>query len=78
MHKIDTKAIFEYLDNLNPSEVVNIYDYAPTLKQEFKLGEKETKQLLNQWLRTFSERHLAKQEAEQNNFPTYEPLELAS
>lgn len=79
MHKCTTKAVFDYLDNIKPSDVVNIFDYGPTIKELFGLSETDTQQLLNLWLRTFSERHLARQEAKQHKpQTTYEQLELAS
>jgi len=55
--KIEKESYFEYLDDLRESGVVNMYGAVPYLMNDFLLGQEEASNILNEWMRTFSERH---------------------
>ncbi len=50
--------VFEFLDNLRASGVVNMFGAAPYVQEEFEdLDKKEAGWYVGEWMRTFSERH---------------------
>ena len=55
--------VLNYLDNLNQSAVVSMFDYAEQISQEFDLSEAEAKACIRLWLKTFSQRFLEKRSA---------------
>ena len=54
----DPKFIF--LDELREGGAVNMFGAAPYLAEMFGLSAREAREVLGQWMRTFSERHAAK------------------
>lgn len=60
MHEQIKADVFKFLDSIKPTDVVSMYDYSAVIKDTFALTDDETHRLINLWLRTFSERHLAK------------------
>lgn len=49
--------IFEYLDDLRESGVVNMYGAGEYLQRDWDLNRTEARTVLGQWMDTFSERH---------------------
>ncbi len=47
---------FAYLDELRESGVTNMYGACPYLEQAFGLPPKAAREVLAEWMRTFSER----------------------
>ena len=50
--------VLNYLDNLNQSAVVSMFDYTEQISQTFDLSESEAKACIRLWLKTFSQRFL--------------------
>ena len=48
---------FEYLDELRESGVTNMYGAGSYLADEFGLRPRNAREVLGEWMRTFSERH---------------------
>ena len=53
----DKEDYFIYLDELRESGKTNIYGAAPYLQEAFFLNRKEARDILVEWMETFSERH---------------------
>lgn len=53
---------FEYLDQLRESGVTNMFGAGAYLKQEFDVSEREAREILVNWMETFSERHNSESE----------------
>ena len=53
--------VFQFLDSIRPTDIVSMFDTVPALTDIFEIQEPEARQYVSLWLRTFSERHLAKQ-----------------
>lgn len=50
--------IFIYLDYLRESGVTNMYGAVPFIRENFpEMSHKEARNLLMEWMKTFSERH---------------------
>ena len=47
--------MFQYLDDLRKSGVVNMFGAAPYLQAEFGLEKRESRAILCEWMETFSE-----------------------
>ena len=56
---IDAPEVFEFLDNLRESGKTNMFGAAPFVQQAFDLNKFESRYLVSEWMRTFSERHPA-------------------
>ena len=52
-----TAEYFEYLDELRESGVTNMYGAGSYLADEFGLERRKAREVLREWMRTFSERH---------------------
>lgn len=49
---------FIFLDDLRESGVTNMFGARPYLMEEFsKLTDAQAREILSQWMKTFSERH---------------------
>jgi hypothetical protein len=48
---------FEYLDELRESGITNMFGAGSYLVDEFDLTKNEAKDILKEWMDTFSERH---------------------
>lgn len=57
------QEVFEYLDDLRESGVTNMFGASSYIEDEFGIERKEARDLLLEWMRTFSERHPAPQPA---------------
>jgi len=55
--KEQLNEMFEYLDDLRESGVTNMFGASPYLKDEFDLSYLDARNVLSEWMRTFSERH---------------------
>ena len=55
---MNKKKYFLYLDNLRESGVTNMFGAVPYLTATFsELTEREAKNILIEWMKTFNERH---------------------
>jgi len=48
--------IFEYLDNLRESGICNMYESGKFVREEFGLGRYEARDIVIEWMQTFSQR----------------------
>ncbi len=51
------QEVFEYLDHLREKGITNMFGATPYVQNEFALERKEARELLGEWMATFSERH---------------------
>lgn len=51
------QEILEYLDTLRESGVTNMMGAGPYVQEEFDLDRKEAGDMVQEWMRTFGERH---------------------
>ena len=49
--------VFEYLDELRESGVVNMFGAGTYVMEEYDLTKQEAREYVTDWIRTFSERH---------------------
>ena len=54
---MDKEEMFQYLDDLRESGVVNMFGATPYLQDEFGLDKREAHVILAEWMETFGERH---------------------
>jgi len=54
---MDKEEMFQYLDDLRESGVVNMFGATPYLQDEFGLDKHEARAILCEWMKTFGERH---------------------
>jgi len=54
---INKKDVFEYLDDLRKSGVTNMYGAGEYIESEFDVDTHEARELLKEWMQTFSKRH---------------------
>lgn len=59
---VDKEKVFTYLDNLRESGITNMFGSAPYVAEEFDVNMKEARELVSEWMRTFSERHPIEEE----------------
>jgi hypothetical protein len=52
-----TQDHLEYLDTLRESGVTNMFGAAPYLVEKFGLTKQWAREVLSEWMKTFSERH---------------------
>ena len=59
MNDLDETTLdhFEYLDELRESGVTNMYGAGSYLADEFGLERRKAREVLSEWMRTFSKRH---------------------
>jgi len=55
---MNKEEYFLFLDNLRESGITNMFGAVPYLRMAFsELTEREAKNILIEWMKTFSERH---------------------
>jgi hypothetical protein len=54
---VNKEEMFVYLDNIRETGAINMFGAAPYLKDEFGLSRHEARNILLEWMDTFSERH---------------------
>jgi hypothetical protein len=54
------EEMFVYLDNIRESGKINMFGAGPYLQDAFGLSRYEAKDILLEWMSTFSERHSVK------------------
>jgi hypothetical protein len=60
---MNKEEMFVYLDNIRKSDrSINMFGAAPYLQDAFGLSRHEARDILLEWMDTFSERHGAKQQ----------------
>ena len=59
---VDKEKVFTYLDNLRESGITNMFGSAPYVAEEFDVNIREARELVSEWMRTFSERHPIEEE----------------
>ncbi len=57
--------VLDYIDSLDQTRVASLFDYTAQISKQFDLDEAEAKTYIRLWLKTFSERYLAKQASKQ-------------
>ena len=53
----DKEEIFKYLDDLRETGATNMAGAGPWLQREFGLEKQEARAFLQEWMKTFEERH---------------------
>ena len=51
---LDTKEIFQYLDQLRKSGEVNMFGSAAYVQEEFELSRKDAQRVVEEWMQQFS------------------------
>ncbi len=54
---MDKQVYFNFLDSLRDSGQTNMFGAAPYLMEMFDLDRFEAKEIVVEWMQTFSERH---------------------
>ncbi len=54
---MDKQVYFNFLDSLRDSGQTNMFGAAPYLMEMFDLDRFEAKEIVIEWMQTFSERH---------------------
>jgi len=54
---VTQEEVFDFLDALRLSGVTNMFGATPYVEEAFGLGRKQSRALLLEWMKTFSERH---------------------
>lgn len=54
MDKVERRLEFIFLNNLRDSGRINMFGAAPYLQQAFGLDKKEARQVLREWMDSFS------------------------
>ena len=54
---MNREEMFVYLDNIRETGKINMFGAAPYLQDAFGLSRYEAKDILLEWMDTFSERH---------------------
>ncbi len=49
--------VFDFLDNLRASGIVNMFGAGPYVEDVFECTRSEARDLVIEWMETFSERH---------------------
>lgn len=57
MIKIENEIIFNYLDGLRESGKTNMLGAGAYIVESFGVSEKEAREFLGEWMRTFDDRH---------------------
>jgi len=55
--KVNKEEMFVYLDNIRETGKINMFGAAPYLQDAFGLSRYEARDILLEWMDTFSERH---------------------
>jgi hypothetical protein len=56
---IDEQEVFEFLDVVRESGLINMLGAGPTIEEMFEVDKQEARRLLGRWMETFGERHEA-------------------
>jgi hypothetical protein len=54
--EIEKQEMFEYLDTLRESGVVNMFGATPYVQEAFDLKKAEAKQILKEWMENYGKR----------------------
>jgi hypothetical protein len=54
---VNKEEMFVYLDNIRETGKINMFGAAPYLQDAFGLSRHEARDILLEWMDTFSERH---------------------
>ena len=54
---IDKQEVFEFLDKLRNSGATNMFGAGVYVQRKFRLSNKQSKDLLVEWMETYSDRH---------------------
>ena len=54
---MDKESVFEYLDTLRESGTINMFGAGPYVQDAFGLDRREARDLVLEWMETFSTRH---------------------
>lgn len=54
---VDKDEVFEYLDNLRETGATNMVLAGPWIQNAFGLDKEEARAYLQEWMKTFKERH---------------------
>lgn len=57
---MNKEEMFVYLDNIRETGKINMFGAGPYLQDAFDLSRYEAKDILLEWIDTFSERHSVK------------------
>lgn len=56
MSNSDKQEVFMFLDELRSTGITNMFGAAPYIQEFFGVDRKVARDLLNEWMKTFSER----------------------
>lgn len=56
MTNSDKQEVFMFLDELRSTGITNMFGAAPYIQEFFGVDRKVARDLLNEWMKTFSER----------------------
>lgn len=54
---MNKEMVFEFLDNLRESGAINMFGAGPYVQDTFGLDRREARDLVLEWMETFSTRH---------------------
>ena len=54
---MDKETVFEFLDTLRQSGAINMFGAGPYVQDAFGLDRREARDLVLEWMETFSTRH---------------------
>jgi len=54
---VEKETVFEFLDNLRESGVTNMFGAGPYVESTFGVSRHEARDLVVQWMKSFSTRH---------------------
>ena len=57
MSSVTKKEVFEFLDGMRDWGGINMYGAGPHIQEAFGVSRQEARNLLSEWMKTFSERH---------------------
>ncbi len=58
LENLDLDVIYNFLDRLRESGRTNMFGAAPYVQNAFGLSQKEARQAVSSWMKTFGERHV--------------------
>jgi len=57
MSSVTKEEVFEFLDDMRDWGGINMYGAGPHIQEMFDVSRREARNLLSEWMKTFSERH---------------------
>jgi len=54
---MNKEEVFQFLDDLRESGIVNMFGATPYVQEAFGVKKMEARELVVEWMKTFSERH---------------------